>query len=387
MCAKSNLKAQSAIEYLMTYGWMLLVVAVVGGAVFSVAGGQRIESISGFEENAINVEDFGSSQDQIQLQIANPAPNPVKIKEIVVSQNQQNASIPQDVDLSASSTVVSTPFIVQNEAVDTLDIQIMYDEGGLENLTSSGSITGPYKLEKDKDILAYYSMDSEYADNLLDLSNSDNDAEIRNIDFIDTERGISAKFNPVYDADSDSWTTARGLVEYTSGNSEDYSFNKDDDFTYSAWIKIVGGATDRATYYLGRGHTSSSSGLAYNPASDNILAHIRTRDDANGDKIRATVAHNIEKNRFYHTVMTYDPEKGLSLYIDGELVGTKNDFDINQTEEVELSRGNTPIGNKGRPAGTWSGSPGFGEILDTLVVFNRSLTQEDVLELYERQKN
>lgn len=41
-------KAQSAIEYLMTYGWMLLVVAIAGGAVFSLVSNQGIESVSGF---------------------------------------------------------------------------------------------------------------------------------------------------------------------------------------------------------------------------------------------------------------------------------------------------------------------------------------------------
>ena len=42
------MKAQSAIEYLMTYGWMLLVVAIVGGAIFSVAQGQAVVESTGF---------------------------------------------------------------------------------------------------------------------------------------------------------------------------------------------------------------------------------------------------------------------------------------------------------------------------------------------------
>ena len=34
-----SFKGQSAIEYLMTYGWMLLVVAVTGAAIFATVGG------------------------------------------------------------------------------------------------------------------------------------------------------------------------------------------------------------------------------------------------------------------------------------------------------------------------------------------------------------
>jgi fucose permease len=36
-------KGQSAIEYLMTYGWMLLVVAIVGGAVITTVQNNQNE--------------------------------------------------------------------------------------------------------------------------------------------------------------------------------------------------------------------------------------------------------------------------------------------------------------------------------------------------------
>lgn len=39
-----GLAGQSAIEYLMTYGWMLLVVAIVGGTIFSVVDGDLLGS-------------------------------------------------------------------------------------------------------------------------------------------------------------------------------------------------------------------------------------------------------------------------------------------------------------------------------------------------------
>lgn len=49
-------KGQSAIEYLMTYGWMLLVVAVVGATVFSVTQGRSVSSVSGFTGSDVGLD-------------------------------------------------------------------------------------------------------------------------------------------------------------------------------------------------------------------------------------------------------------------------------------------------------------------------------------------
>ena len=53
------ISGQSAIEYLMTYGWMLLVVAITGSTIFAVASDQSVESISGFTGSDVQINDFG----------------------------------------------------------------------------------------------------------------------------------------------------------------------------------------------------------------------------------------------------------------------------------------------------------------------------------------
>ena len=80
------MKGQSAIEYLMTYGWMLLVVAIVGGAVFSVVQGQCNTSVSGITGD-ITAEDIGlTTDDDVQIRIRNAASAPVVIESISVEQ-------------------------------------------------------------------------------------------------------------------------------------------------------------------------------------------------------------------------------------------------------------------------------------------------------------
>jgi len=82
-------KGQSAIEYLMTYGWMLLVVAIIGGAIFSVVQGQNVESTSGFTGSDIQIEGFGlTSNDTFDLNLRNANSEPLEIKNITVSDGQ-----------------------------------------------------------------------------------------------------------------------------------------------------------------------------------------------------------------------------------------------------------------------------------------------------------
>lgn len=86
------MKGQSAIEYLMTYGWMLLVVAIVGGAIFSTVNGRCIEDTSGFTGSDISVEDIGLRNDNnVVIQLRNTASDPVIIEGYDIQFEQINA--------------------------------------------------------------------------------------------------------------------------------------------------------------------------------------------------------------------------------------------------------------------------------------------------------
>ena len=78
------MKGQSAIEYLMTYGWMLLVVAIIGGAIFSTVNGRCIEDTTGFSGSDISVDGLAvvaddDGSDYLGIEIRNTANEPVKI--------------------------------------------------------------------------------------------------------------------------------------------------------------------------------------------------------------------------------------------------------------------------------------------------------------------
>jgi hypothetical protein len=65
-------KGQSAIEYLMTYGWMLLVIAIVGGLLFALFQDQELQdsSYEGFGDD-IEITDVAYGNSTVSIGLRN----------------------------------------------------------------------------------------------------------------------------------------------------------------------------------------------------------------------------------------------------------------------------------------------------------------------------
>ena len=84
-------KGQLAIEYLMTYGWMLLVVAIVGGAIFATIQGQCVSSVTnkhGEELQITNVGVQAGENENIELVFENKGQDPAEITNLVIRDKQ-----------------------------------------------------------------------------------------------------------------------------------------------------------------------------------------------------------------------------------------------------------------------------------------------------------
>ena len=143
------MKGQSAIEYLMTYGWMLLVVAIVGGTIFAVTGDQSVESTSGFAGADISIENFGlTSEGRLQIQFRNTASDTVEINSVIIEDGDQETSA---LALSETISVADSGFVEIEEfnsaaGSNSMDVTVNYNAGGLSGLEASGTITGSYEL-------------------------------------------------------------------------------------------------------------------------------------------------------------------------------------------------------------------------------------------------
>jgi len=141
-----NNKGQSALEYLMTYGWALVVIVIVIAALFAFGvfntpkqctqtGGQLL--IKGFDFNA----------DTIQLQIQNGSPNTVTVTNFSSNNTTANAwfaigeAAGADVDIGRTDT---NTFLLPGSFTGNIteEIIISYSSGGL-NKTEKTTCSGP----------------------------------------------------------------------------------------------------------------------------------------------------------------------------------------------------------------------------------------------------
>ena len=141
-------KGQSAIEYLMTYGWMLLVVAVVGGVVFSFVQGQNTQSVSGFSGDSVGVKDFSLTSDgDMEMELRNTDAERVKINSINISGNGDSIKVENTTEIPVGGDeVLKVGNATQASSTNSYDVRINYSRGKLDNLVVQGSITGSFDL-------------------------------------------------------------------------------------------------------------------------------------------------------------------------------------------------------------------------------------------------
>ena len=147
-------KGQSALEYLMTYGWAILIIIIVGGVLYYYgvfSPGQLVgESKVGFSKVQIDTWSVESGTDDINFILENRAGKEINITEITVGSgtNEVTNALSPEINLQAgerseSFETVNSPSIEQGETYKW-DITITYymtDYAGT-NFTSSGSLSG-----------------------------------------------------------------------------------------------------------------------------------------------------------------------------------------------------------------------------------------------------
>lgn len=149
---QSQRKGQSAIEYLTTYGWMLLVVAIVGGAIFTTVQGQAdLSAVSGFSGSDVGVGSFGTTGDQLALEVQSTGSNPISINKVTLTSDSTDKSVSQSVNtgripLGGSETVLIEN-VTTSEASTTFNLGIEYETGNLPGLLAEGTITGSFKID------------------------------------------------------------------------------------------------------------------------------------------------------------------------------------------------------------------------------------------------
>lgn len=148
-------KGQSAIEYLMTYGWMLLVVAIVGGAIFATVQGQCTQSSSGFSTTDVRIADFGvATGGDLAVELRNAAADPVTVQSIQINDSSgQVASYntAEEINVGSTGTVsisATGSSFANADGCNEFDVTITYSGtlGDGTNQTISGTLTNSMQV-------------------------------------------------------------------------------------------------------------------------------------------------------------------------------------------------------------------------------------------------
>jgi surface protein len=146
------MKGQSAIEYLTTYGWMLLVVALIGTVIFTTIGDQGQEKqITGFGDDDVRVEDFGSTEDgNLSVSLRNLETESTSVETVNISTGSGDTSLNisgGDKISSVQSQSVQLCSTSGNISTDEADLKIVYS-GEIENVVSEGTLEGEINIKE-----------------------------------------------------------------------------------------------------------------------------------------------------------------------------------------------------------------------------------------------
>lgn len=144
-------KGQSAIEYLVTYGWMLLAIAIVGGSIFNMVDDRNyIKSVSDLSNDDVQIENFGYKKGGgLSAEIRATSANPIENLNVSLVNQETGKSVHarDEVIIPAAQTEkVYFPNVKQSKSKNSLNVVLLYNTSNLENLRLTGGIKGKIKL-------------------------------------------------------------------------------------------------------------------------------------------------------------------------------------------------------------------------------------------------
>lgn len=171
-------KGQSAIEYLATYGWMLLVIAIVAGALFSTVYSQVPVEASNLASDDLSIEnvDF-TRQGTLLLDFRNVGGEAVELNSVSLNGSElfTGSGGPKIPALSQGS--IEIPGTERTDNRQDLELSLNFSKGDLETLQTSGSIEGKVDVTENAEATfaqgSYSKIEASGGDHILESSIDD----------------------------------------------------------------------------------------------------------------------------------------------------------------------------------------------------------------------
>ena len=142
-------EGQSAIEYLTTYGWMLLAVSAAASVTYTQIGTScpfEIEGVS--SSSGLSVEQLGAREgEDIKMVVESQTFEKIKINSISLESQYSDAEIlPPVVIEGGESAVLDMGKVQTAETCETLDATVNYDKGPIQGQSHTVKLNGPMAL-------------------------------------------------------------------------------------------------------------------------------------------------------------------------------------------------------------------------------------------------
>lgn len=142
-------KGQSSIEYLVTYGWMVLAVAIVGGIAYDSVGSGCQRTFTGFFDDTVSVGTFGvDTQGNFKVSLENQEFRSITVEQFNVTSGGRTRVKTLDRQIEAgTSDDLKVPGYSQGGGCSDLKVRMVYDKGPLQDQVIRGSIQAPISIE------------------------------------------------------------------------------------------------------------------------------------------------------------------------------------------------------------------------------------------------
>ncbi|MEM7367066.1 MAG: DUF1553 domain-containing protein [Bacteroidota bacterium] len=195
------------------------------------------------------------------------------------------------------------------------------------------------------------------------------------------QQGVQTKLSPTFTEgklgqglllDGDAWLDAGGIG----------AFDRSDPFSVGMWTKIPAELTNGVLFHKGEGALLYNFRGLHLALKDNRLELLMARTTP--DNAIIEYAEDIPRDQWVHVMMTYDGSSsaaGLKAYVNGQEVATEVENDhlyksilFNKEQEPGIQIG-----------ARWRGTGIKGAVVDEVVIFERELSQLEVLQLADEQ--
>jgi len=133
-------KGQSAIEYLTTYGWMLLAVSIAGTTFYTTLDTGCSTQLTASSDSELSLKDVGITRQGLAAVFTSPTGD-VTIDEVNITNKDINRVKTVPVDAEGTSYVIADANKTEGGSCQKVDLQVSYDTEYLSNLDAE------YELE------------------------------------------------------------------------------------------------------------------------------------------------------------------------------------------------------------------------------------------------